>query len=104
MALSELALQKLVPKKKRFDKPDGNGLYLRVMPTGIKTWFYRYMLEGKARRMTLGNYPDLGSAEAREMAARARKQVKEVDAVAVRKAAKATRKAAPDVADPITEF
>ncbi len=57
MTLSDFHIKKLAPKKARFELSDGKGLSLRVMPTGKKTWVYRYMIDGKARRMTLGTYP-----------------------------------------------
>jgi len=105
MALSELVIQKLAPKKERFERCDGNGLYLRVMPTGSKSWVFRYMLEGKARRFTLGTYPNLSATEARKGAATAREEVKAgIDPAAVRMQARATWKAAPSVSDLIQEF
>jgi hypothetical protein len=33
---------------------DGAGLYLRIGDTGTKSWIFRYMLAGKARKMGLG--------------------------------------------------
>lgn len=35
---------------------DGEGLYLRVRPTG-KVWVYRYKLLGKEAKLSLGHYP-----------------------------------------------
>ena len=34
---------------------DGRGLYLRVTPTGGKSWAYRYRISGKLREMGLGS-------------------------------------------------
>jgi hypothetical protein len=45
------------PQKIRFELADGNGLSLRVMPSGSKCWVFRYRFEGIPRRMTLGIYP-----------------------------------------------
>src|SRR3954454_11111752 len=33
---------------------DGGGLYLRVTPTGAKSWVFRFQLEGGRRDMGLG--------------------------------------------------
>ena len=44
---------------------DGGGLYLRVSPTGAKSWVFRFQLNGKRRDMGLGPYPDISLAEAR---------------------------------------
>lgn len=52
---------------------DGAGLCLRVTPPSACSWVLRYMLDGKAREMGLGRYPDISLAEARLMAAEARK-------------------------------
>jgi integrase len=33
---------------------DGNGLYLVIQPSGAKSWAYRYRVDGKSRKLTLG--------------------------------------------------
>lgn len=47
---------------------DGGGLILIVKPSGVKTWQLRYYKPdtGKRTTWTLGNYPDLSLADARE--------------------------------------
>jgi integrase len=52
---------------------DGGGLYLRVSPTGAKSWVFRFQLDGKRRDMGLGPYPDISLAEARRRATEHRK-------------------------------
>src|SRR5665647_2272980 len=105
MALSDLQIKKLTSKTERFEVSDGNGLYLRIMPTGTRSWVYRYMIDGKARRMTLGQYPAISLAEARELHSKAVMEVKRgVDPGTKQKEAKATRKSAPTVGDLIEEF
>jgi integrase len=52
---------------------DGKGLYLRIGPTGSKSWVYRFMLDGKLHDMGLGPYSDISLADARERAAAQRK-------------------------------
>jgi integrase len=43
------------------------GFGLRITPTGVKTWFYMYRVNGKRlRRWTLGRYPALSLADARD--------------------------------------
>ena len=66
MKLTDLRVRKVASKEKRFEISDGAGLALRVMPTGAKSWIYRYRLGGVARRMTLGTYPGISLALARE--------------------------------------
>lgn len=64
-----VASLKAVPKQ--MEIPDGAypGLYLRVMPSGAKSWAIRYRANGFHRRLTLGRYPKMGLAEARKAAA-----------------------------------
>jgi len=47
------------------DKPS-HGLRLRVSPKGKKTWFYRYKLNGKTQKITIGFYPGTTLKEARD--------------------------------------
>ncbi len=43
------------------------GFGVRVAPSGRKSWIYLYRHEGRARRLTLGTFPELSSAEAQEL-------------------------------------
>lgn len=105
MTLSDLQIKKLAPRTARFEISDGKGLSLRIMPTGKKTWVFRYMIEGTARRMTLGSYPSISLSEAREKHSLAMRDVERgIDPGHKQKEAKATRKAAPTVADLLEEF
>lgn len=45
-----------------------SGFGLRVSQGGRKTWFAMYRHNGRLRRMTIGTYPSLGLADAREKA------------------------------------
>lgn len=56
--------------------PDGLGLHLQVLPTGGKTWIYRFMLHRRSHEMGLGSLHDVGLAEARERRDAARKMIK----------------------------
>lgn len=56
---------------------DGLGLWLQVGPEGGKSWLYRYMLDGRARMMGLGRYPDFSLEEARQRAMECRKLLKD---------------------------
>jgi hypothetical protein len=68
--------------------PDGGGLYLRIGPTGAKSWVLRYMLAGKAREMGLGSVALVGLREAREKALTQRRMARldGVDPVEARRA------------------
>ncbi len=75
MRLTDLSIKKCTPKAVFYDLPDGDGLYLRVMPGGTKTWIFRYMFDKKPRLMTLGKYPSISLAEARERHSLARQDL-----------------------------
>ncbi len=50
---------------------DGDGLYFDKKQRGA-SWLYKFTLNGKAREMGLGKYPEIGLTKARELAAKAR--------------------------------
>ena len=49
--------------------PDGNGLNLKVVPSGARRWVQRVTVGGKRHNIGLGGYPAVSLAEARELAA-----------------------------------
>jgi integrase len=51
---------------------DGHGLYLQISAFDTKSWVFRYMLDGRARKMGLGPLHTISLAEARKRAAGAR--------------------------------
>lgn len=74
---------------------DGGGLYLQVTESGLKTWVYRFMLNGRRRDMGLGRAGnrDVTLAQARDKAAEARKLVKSgVDPIEAANAEKAAQR------------
>jgi integrase len=52
--------------------PDGDGLYLQVTQSGVKSWVLRYERAGRERMLGLGTLRDFSLKEARERARRAR--------------------------------
>ena len=48
---------------------DGRGLYLRIGPSGAKSWIFRYMIDGKRHDLGMGTIYDTTLAEARDEAA-----------------------------------
>lgn len=65
----------LEPREKRFSVADGNGLTLRVMPSGKKIWYLRTSCSGRVADKKLGEYPDMNLAQARQKARRLRKDI-----------------------------
>ena len=51
-------------KEKRYEEYDGGGFGIRVAPSGKKTWIYRYKIDGKTDKLTLGYYPTMSVASA----------------------------------------
>lgn len=65
---------------------DGNGLYLRIGPTGSKSWILRTVVHGRRRDLGIGSASLVSLAEAREKARELRKIAREGgDPDAVRK-------------------
>lgn len=65
MALTDTALKALKPRDKTYTVTDDRGLYVEVFPTGGVVWRYRYRLNGKYEKLTLGKYPALTLKNAR---------------------------------------
>lgn len=65
MALTDTALKALKPRDKTYTVTDDRGLYVEVFPTGGVVWGYRYRLNGKYEKLTLGKYPALTLKNAR---------------------------------------
>ncbi len=66
MALTEIKIKNLKAKESHYTATDGEGLQLKVSPTGGKSWEYRYSMNGKQGRVSIGKYPVVTLAEARE--------------------------------------
>ncbi len=56
---------------------DGGGLYLQITNAGVKSWLFRFTLDGKARAMGLGACHAVTLADARDRATKCRKLLTE---------------------------
>ena len=65
--LTDPAVRKAVPGEKAYKLADAGGLYLFVMPSGGRSWRYKYRFAGKEQRLVFGTYPDVTLKKAREM-------------------------------------
>ncbi|MBY2956649.1 DUF4102 domain-containing protein [Achromobacter pulmonis] len=72
MALSDLTVRQAKAADKTYSIPDTDGLGLVVAPTSGKSWHLRYYWLGKQKRISLGNYPEIGLREARALRDEAR--------------------------------
>jgi len=90
MALTDTAIRNAKPGAKPARLFDERGLYLEVTPSGGKWWRFRYRFGGKAKLLSMGTYPDVGLAKARERRDEARKLLADgIDPSQQRKATKA---------------
>lgn len=65
MKLTDAKLKALKSSERASTLADGGGLTLYCLPSGTKTWRYRYRYLGKPQTMTFGQYPNIGLKEAR---------------------------------------
>jgi integrase len=66
MTLTDAQIKALKSKAgSRYSKADGGGLLLDVTPGGVKSWIFRYRLNGEREKMVLGHYPDMSLKAAR---------------------------------------
>lgn len=94
MGLTVKQVEKLIREAAPGATADGDGLYLKITPTGSASWQYRYQIAGKRRMMGLGACAHVTLAEARQKAAEARKQVKQgIDPLDVKEAEQTAVKA-----------
>lgn len=66
MALTLFSIQNAEPREKQYKLSDGNGLHLLVQPGGSKLWLFRYRFAGKENMLSLGSFPDVSLASARQ--------------------------------------
>lgn len=65
--LTELLIQGLKPKEKRYMKADKDGLYIEVVPAGQKYWWYLAYINGKRKKISLGKWPEVSLKDARDL-------------------------------------
>lgn len=75
MTLSSKKIAAMKPRDKRYSVADGNGLTLRVMPSGRKIWYLRTSCSGRVADKRLGELPDMSLMQARQKARRLRKDI-----------------------------
>ncbi len=97
MALTDTKIRTLKPKEKPYKQADERGLFLLINPTGSKYWRFKYRFNGKEKLLSLGIYPDLSLADARDKRDEARKLLaKEIDPGLAKQTAKRTNRIATE--------
>ncbi|PTR06835.1 MULTISPECIES: integrase arm-type DNA-binding domain-containing protein [unclassified Novosphingobium] len=71
--LTDTQCRQALPGEKERKLTDAHGLFLRISPTGSKSWCWKYRLGEREKRLTIGPYPlvSLKAARAARDAARA---------------------------------
>lgn len=69
--LTDVQCRKAAPRDRRYKLADSRGLYLEVLPSGSKSWRWKYRFAGKENRLSFGHYPEVTLAEARDRRAEA---------------------------------
>jgi integrase len=87
MALTDVAVRAARPRTSRYRLSDGNSLYLKVLPSGRKTWEFRFKRGGTIKAYVIGPYPEFGLGAARAERDRLRREMRAtgVDPLAARK-------------------
>ncbi|MNF65568.1 putative prophage CPS-53 integrase [compost metagenome] len=94
MPLTDTAVRTAKPREKLYRLSDTLGLCLEVTPAGGKLWRFRYRFAGKPKMISLGPYPDISLAKARERRDSARSLVADgVDPSSHKQAQKRARQA-----------
>ena len=77
--LSDTKIKNTKPTDKQFALYDGNGLQLRIMPNGTKSWLFNYIhpITKKRKNLGLGKYPDITLSSARNKVREMRQLVAE---------------------------
>ncbi|KAB8148862.1 tyrosine-type recombinase/integrase [Raoultella ornithinolytica] len=66
MSLNDSKIRNLKPSSKPVKLSDSHGLYLLVNPGGSRIWYLKYRFSDKESRVSLGAYPLVSLAEARQ--------------------------------------
>jgi integrase len=75
-SLNDKLIKNLKPEAAEYMVTGNDGFYVRVLPSGIKTFWYRFTLNGKRLKMNLGQYPEVSLAEANDRHDKAKIQVR----------------------------
>lgn len=94
MPLTDVVIRRAKPSDRPQKLADGGGLYLLITTTGTKSWRWKYRIGGKEKLLTVGLYPDVTLAMARDAREDARRLLRSgVDPGEHRKVAASTANA-----------
>lgn len=84
-ALNDVQIRNWIKAGPPGTKTDGDGLALTLSKAGTAAWILRYSMAGKQKELTLGRYPDISLAKAREIASARRAEIQQGVDVAAQK-------------------
>ncbi len=70
-----MTIRNAKPRDKAYKLTDEKGLYVFIKPNGSKAWRLKYRFLGKEKTLSIGLYPEVTLAEAREARDNARKKL-----------------------------
>jgi len=100
MKFTDILVKNLKPQETKFYKREGNGFAICIYPSGVKSWYFIYSIEGVRRSIALGNYPAVTLSEARSRY----NKLWEVWRSGADPAAKPVREVIPTVAKLVEEY
>ncbi len=75
--LSDIQIRKWIKAGQPLAKSDGDGLTFTLSAKGTAAWVLRYRFGGKGRELSIGRYPDITLAKARELATESRAKIQQ---------------------------
>jgi integrase len=73
--LTDTAIKRAAAGDRDYKMADAGGLFLLVTKAGGKLWRWKYRFEGKEKKMSFGQYPEVTLAEVRALHASARRML-----------------------------
>ena len=75
MPITHAQIVNAKPREKPYRLFDGRGLYVEISPSGGRWWRFKYRINGKEKRLSLGVYPDVSLKAARDRLDEVRRQL-----------------------------
>lgn len=92
MALTHTQIVNFKPRAKSYKEFDGQGLYIEVLPSGVKSFRIKYRIDKKEQRLVVGTFPAVTLQQAREKLLEVKKLLAQgINPSVVKKATKAAR-------------
>ncbi len=97
MTLTVFQVKNEKPREKAYKLADERGLYLLINPNGSKLWKFKYRFAGIEKKLSLGAYPEVSLANAREQREEARKHLaKDIDPGVLKNSLRRSKKQAAE--------